>query len=170
MTDKLDRVRKAMKRRPDATRFDLTRETVEALLSEIDRLTEQRDNMVAAHALAQIREQNTRAALAAAPQPAPVDRETLVEVIGKGVFATPADHDAIDLASNIAHALLARGLRPPGADAEAERDAAFAAGQADMRERATAEISEWMLTFMSGADATDDVVAAIRDLPINPRP
>lgn len=113
MTDKLDRLRKAMKRRPDATRLDLTRETVEALLSEIDRLTEQRDNMVAAHALAQIREQNTRAALAAAPQPAPMDREALVEVI------VDADdrYDRVQGGSwsgAIADALLARGLRLPG--------------------------------------------------------
>ena len=37
------------------------------------------------------------------------EREALVTVIGNGIFATPADHEAIDLARNIADALLAAG-------------------------------------------------------------
>ena len=56
-----------------------------------------------------------RAALAAAPQPAPVDREALVEVIyraGKVVDYTRAE--------SIADALLAAGLRLPGAVQPAE--------------------------------------------------
>lgn len=57
----------------------------------------------------------------------------------------------------------------------AERDAAFAAGQEDMRERAAAEISDWDLASMSGIndpedEVTDYVVSALRALSIKPRP
>ena len=60
------------------------------------------------------------------------------------------------------------------AAALAERDAAFAAGQEVMRERAAAAISDWDLASMSGIndpedEITDYVVATLRDLPIKGR-
>ena len=60
------------------------------------------------------------------------------------------------------------------AAALAERDAAFAAGQEEMRERAAAAISDWDLASMSGIndpedEITDYVVATLRDLPIKGR-
>lgn len=55
---------------------------------------------------------DTRAALAAAPQPAPADREALVEVIRDAI--RPGICDTI--AERAADALLARGLRLPGGE------------------------------------------------------
>ena len=100
---------------------------------------------------------DTRAALAAAPQPAVADREALVEVIARQLPRSLGN--GYEEASNIADALLARGLRLPG-DAEAERDAAFAAGQESMRERA-AKKCQWH---------SDRLVETIRALPIKPGP
>ena len=97
-------------------------------------------------------------ALAAAPQPAPVDREALVRLL-QIITRNGSLDDGRTLHEVIADALLARGLRLPG-DAKAERDAAFAAGQEEMRERA-AETSKWY---------SDRLVKAIRALPIKPHP
>lgn len=52
--------------------------------------------------------------VAAAPQPAPMDREALVEVIVDASGRTMADNVVIGGAGEIADALLARGLRLPG--------------------------------------------------------
>ena len=57
---------------------------------------------------------DTRAALAAAPQPAPADREALVEVVAEELRATLGTTEATWLAEDVADALLARGLRLPG--------------------------------------------------------
>ena len=55
--------------------------------------------------------------------------------------------------------------------AEAERDAAFAAGQRDMQERAIQDVAEWGCLFLgSGENVTVDVIDDLRDLPIKPRP
>ena len=72
-----------------------------------------------------------------------------------------------DEAADLVAALLDRAER-----AEAERDAAFAAGQEDMRERAAEAVS--YLGRMKGlrghgVDAPE-VAHFIRALPINPRP
>ena len=56
----------------------------------------------------------TRAALAAAPQPAPVEREALVDVVAEELRATLGTTEATWLAEDVADALLARGLRLPG--------------------------------------------------------
>ena len=53
----------------------------------------------------------------------------------------------------------------------AERDAAFAAGQRDMQERAIQDVAEWGCLFLgSGENVTVDVIDDLRDLPIKPRP
>ena len=55
--------------------------------------------------------------------------------------------------------------------AEAERDAAFAAGQRDMQDRAIQDVAEWGCLFLgSGEDVTADVIDDLRDLPIKPSP
>ena len=58
---------------------------------------------------------DTRAALAAAPQPAP-DREALVEVVAEELRASLGTTEATWLAEDVADALLARGLRLPGGE------------------------------------------------------
>lgn len=56
-------------------------------------------------------------------------------------------------------------------EALAERDAAFAAGQEEMRERAIQDVAEWGCLFLgSGENVTVDVIDDLRDLPIKPRP
>ena len=53
----------------------------------------------------------------------------------------------------------------------AERDADFAAGQREMRERAIQDVAEWGCLFLgSGENVTVDVIDDLRDLPIKPRP
>ena len=53
----------------------------------------------------------------------------------------------------------------------AERDAAFAAGQRDMQERAIQDVAEWGCLFLgSGENVTVDVIDDLRDLPIKHRP
>ena len=133
-----------------------------------------------------------------APQPVP-DREALVDVLRPYVGA--------GMAHAIADALLARGLRLPGdaeaerdalqgqlndlrngwansvkahADALAERDAAFAAGQEEMRGRAGKAVLRALYKPVGSATEAerhmdDNMVArgvyeAIRALPIKPRP
>lgn len=69
-------------------------------------------------------------------------------------------------AAAVLRALLDRAER-----AEAERDAAFAAGQRDMQERAIQDVAEWGCLFLwSGENVTVDVIDDLRDLPIKPRP
>lgn len=125
-----------------------------------------------------------RAALAAAPQPALKDREALMEVIQQALWRCPDTGQMPDDA--IADALLARGLRLPGDEyaalrdhhetvaatlraLQAERDAAFAAGQEEMRERAADECGHHLSTFDDVALA-EDIEERIRALPINPHP
>ena len=56
-------------------------------------------------------------------------------------------------------------------EALAERDAAFAAGQRDMQERAIQDVAEWGCLFLgSGENVTVDVIDDLRDLLIMTRP
>lgn len=112
----------------------------------------------------------------AAPQPAPEDREALVELIARQLPRSLGN--GYEEANNIADALLARGLRLP--DADAERDAAFAAGQEEMRERAAKAVLRALYKPVGSATEAerhmdDNMVArgmyeAIRALPIKPHP
>lgn len=66
------------------------------------------------------------------------------------------------------HRLTERAIK-----AEAERDAAFASGQEDMRERAAAVCDKWSSTISpetDGSTGADLCETGIRDLPIKPRP
>lgn len=104
------------------------------------------------------------AGLAAAPQPAPVDREALVEEIAQiidhpSVYMGGPSRNALRTANAIADALLARGLRLPGGG---ELAAAYRAGQTDMK--AAAMIAARDVGRSGGTSG--DAVAAISRLPI----
>lgn len=63
----------------------------------------------------------------------------------------------------------ARALLDRAGKAEAERDAAFAAGQEEMRQRAADECGHHLSTF-DDVVLSEDIEERIRALPIKPRP
>lgn len=85
----------------------------------------------------------------------------------------PARGDAVDhdLAPCFVRLRDYRALRDRAEKAEAEWDAAFAAGQEDMRERAALEAERGLASAPNrDGEMMQAIAEGIRDLPIKPRP
>ena len=84
-----------------------------------------------------------------------------------GMFPAREDADDHDLSPCYVRLRDYRALLDRAEHAEAERDAAFAAGQEEMRERAAADVLEWgTLLTPVGERVDEDVADDIRALPL----